>query len=380
MKNNLVKQKYTEKELLNKLKQFYNTYHKVPTTRDLKGNKEYPHPEIYRIYFGSHKSALIKAGLYNLRKDKHLFDRHTYSKDEVINLVKIFIDDYHRIPTYEDLKNNLNLPSGNTIDRLFINLNELIKATGNYPIHNCVYKPTNNELINSLQKLYKELGRTPTSRDVKDCSYTFGDNTYITHFGSFYKSLEAANIPYNKRTKFYSDDEIIQIWYALKNKLNRIPTIEEMRDQEIDVSHSIHMRWKNYSSFLKVIGEDSNYNYYGCKTYYTINGTKCLSTLELKLTQFLEDNNIEFKKDYPYKNIFKDDNTTRTLDWMISYNNNTYYVELFGILGSEIYENRKARKIADFKKNKLRLIELYPDKIRYKSPKEILSFLNLQAA
>lgn len=366
---------YTREELIKSLQKYYNEFNKVPTTRDLKNNSDYPTCETFRNHFGSHKNALIEAGLYDLRKDKGLFERHKYSKEEVITLVKSFISKYNRLPICEDFNTNKELPASSIILNIFGNLNELILLLGYEPINNSLIIRTDEEMISALQKLYLELGRTPTSRDIKVCQYTASDKVYISRFGSFYNSLEVANIPYQKRTKFLTNKEVIDIWYNIKYQLNRIPTLVEISSSEIDISHSIQMRWGGYSEFLKDIGEESNYNIYGCKTYFTSKGTKCFSLLELKLTQWLEDSEIQFEKDYPYKKLLRDDKTNRTLDWIIFHNNHKYYVELFGILNNDFYDEKTKRKIEDFKKNNIKLIELYPENIKMKQPSEIFSFL-----
>lgn len=366
---------YTSEELIGYLQRYYFEYGKVPTTRDLKRNKNYPSDETFRNHFGNHKNALIAAGLYELRTDKILFERKEYTRDDVIKLVNDFIIKNNRVPTYDDLKYNKELPTGNVIIKHFDNLNTLIELLGYEPVNKSLVIKSKEEMIDDIYRLYLEIGRTPTSRDINKCNYTASDGAYISRFESLYNVFEISNIPYNKRTRFLTDQEVIDIWYNLKNKLNRVPTLVEIVESEINISDSIYWRWGGYSEFLKELDEDLNYNLYGCRVYQTSNGTKCFSLLELKLTQWLEDNNIKFKKDYPYKIILENDNTDRTLDWLILHNDNAYYVELFGIQNNEFYDSKTKKKIEDFKKNNLPLIELYPNIIRGKEISDIFSFL-----
>lgn len=361
---------YTDEDLIEYLKKYYQEFGKVPTVRDLKKNKDYPTPETFRIRFGSHKNALIEAGLYHLREDKNLFDRKEYSKDHIIKLTSNFIKKFNRIPIYADFENNSELPSVNLVYKHFKNLNELIIILGYEPIYKSSVMKSDEELITDLKKLYIELGRTPTSRDIKECEHTVGVNAYLNRFGSVYEALERADIPYQKRTKFYTDQDIINVWYELKNELKRIPTRIDMENSDVNIYPPIFWRWGSYYDFLKDINENTNQN----KIYFTNKGTKCLSYYEYRITSWLEDNGIKFEKEIPYRDIIKSDNTYRRFDWVINHNGKIYYLEMFGIIGDEYYEEKTANKIATCKENNIPLIALYPEDLK-KPLDEVFSFL-----
>lgn len=55
--------KYTKDELAGALIDYYETYNKVPTVRDLIENIDYPTPSTFRKHFGSYNKALVYAGL-----------------------------------------------------------------------------------------------------------------------------------------------------------------------------------------------------------------------------------------------------------------------------------------------------------------------------
>jgi hypothetical protein len=57
------REKYTDKELLNHLLQFYEENRRPPTEKDFVNNPEYPHYQIYRPIFGSWSKALKLVGL-----------------------------------------------------------------------------------------------------------------------------------------------------------------------------------------------------------------------------------------------------------------------------------------------------------------------------
>lgn len=88
----------------------------------------------------------------------------------------------------------------------------------------------------------------------------------------------------------------------------------------------------------------------------------------------LEKNSISFEKEVHYKDVIESDNTNRRFDWVLYNNNNTYYVEMFGIIGFEEYEEKRKKKIEDCKRNNVNLIAIYPDDLK-RPLNEVFSFL-----
>jgi len=161
---------YTDKELIDYLIKYYNEFNKIPTTRDLKNNKNYPTSETYRNHFGSHKNALIKSGLYALRKDKHQFDKISYSDEDILYMLNDFVLNYinkhNKIPTYKDIKNNKNIPSIITYIRRFGGIINIYKILGfkisEKSIKNKNTKNKSNEqLLNDFKKVVDEYGQIP---------------------------------------------------------------------------------------------------------------------------------------------------------------------------------------------------------------------------
>lgn len=360
---------YTDQELIDRLWDYYYTYDKVPTTRELKKNKQYPNPQTYSNHFGSYKNALVIANLYKYRKDKYNFDVKTYSNKELLNLLKSFVNDIGYIPSVDELDNNKSLPCHNVYYNRFGSLENAYKLIGyKYDRANC--NKSDEELLQDLKTLYEVSGIVPEYRDIQT-NLNFSGKVYVARFGGWYETLEKAGIPYTKRNKFLTDEEIIKEWEILKNELGRVPACKEF-----DLIYSIWWRWGSYYDFLVDYGyNDIELSNLYSKIHITDNGTKCRSRLELIITSYFENNNIEFYMNYPYKNALQNDNTARTFDWMVKQNNNTYYIEMFGIIGNEDYYEKTKRKIEDCKKNNINLVALYPDDLK-KPLNEVFSFLN----
>ncbi|WP_010498387.1 homing endonuclease associated repeat-containing protein [Paenibacillus elgii] len=366
---------YTKNELIYYLQKYYREFGKVPTTRDLKKNKYYPSDYPFRSHFGNFKNALIEAGLFDLRKDKNnnIFDRRPYSKDELLYILDWTIEHIGELPTNEVFNSLTFTPSTNSYIKYFGGMNNAFKIIGYSPkfIHK---NKTNEQLLNDIISLSKELGRTPSADDIEKSKYCACINTYLDRFGSLYYVYDLCNLSYMMRTRYLDDKQIIQLWYDFKNKKGRIPSQEEVKYEEEHKIHSaIFYRWGNYYNFIKDIGEEINYCKY-FKVYLTTKGTRCFSYSEYRITKWLEENEYMFEKEVKYKDVLLNDNTHRRFDWSIEANGQKIYVELFGLNGIEEYDLKSKIKIDDCRKNNINLIALYPNDLK-RPLEEVFSFL-----
>jgi len=88
--------KYVDEELLDYLKQFHQENGRIPMTTDFENNPEYPNYSIYRKRFGSWNNALILTGLGIRKKDKYtneeLLDylKQFYQENERVPIARDF--------------------------------------------------------------------------------------------------------------------------------------------------------------------------------------------------------------------------------------------------------------------------------------------------
>lgn len=374
---------YTKETIMEKLKEFHSVFGKVPTARDLKYTKGYPIPETVNRHMGSLHQALFESGLIE-EKNTSRQVKKKYTREDLLLAIKQFILKNNKLPNYLDFGGNSGLPSHSVLYRHFTSLLDALKEIGYEPKYKKLYKThkVNNkiedkELLDMLYKFFLKLERCPTMGDLQFNDELPSPTTYVSRFGKWTTALELAGIPYvkHKVESPYSRDKTIEIWYQLKNKLNKIPTMWEIETSEINITSSIRNKWGSYTEFLEAINEEVNFNKYGCKIQFTTKGTKCFSAMEYKLTEWLENMDISFEKDFPYSDIFPNDESRRTVDWVINYDNKVYYVELFGIVNEEKYTEKMKRKIEDFKKGGIELIELYGKNVMKDKPEKIFSFL-----
>lgn len=129
--------------------------------------------------------------------------------------------------------------------------------------------------------LKKELGRRPTQYDVNHCEYTPSDSTYIFYFGCFTNALKEIG---------YTDEDIYE------NKQT------------------------------------------------TPCGTVCLSRYEYLFARMLETHNIPFEKEVPYRKYIPNLREWWKCDFEIQYNDNNYFIEIFGITENQNYDNKIKNK------------------------------------
>ncbi|MBL4950980.1 hypothetical protein JK635_01840 [Neobacillus sp. YIM B02564] len=368
---------HSKVELIDLLKKYYHEFNEVPTAKGLESKENYPSYVPYFKKFGSLKNALIEAGLFELRADKHNFDRDkTFSKEDCLHLLDEYIKRNNRIPTINELKDDKNMPSDMRYYNLFGGLNNALSELGYDPIN--IGKYSDENLISKLIQLYNDINKVPTCSDIDNCEYTPYSKCYTERFGSLYVAYDLAEIPYDISIKQIDDETIIHMWNDLKNNLQRTPTIRDIENCSFDFSNAIRYRWGSYAEFLIDMGEEQNYNKYNCRYYFSDKGKlKCSSYEEYVITNYLEDNDIIFSKEKMYKDVIKEDTTMRRFDWVITYENKTYYVEYFGMTGMEEYDKKAKQKIEDCNKNNINLVTIYPKDLKLKSFDEIFSFLQV---
>lgn len=161
------------------------------------------------------------------------------------------------------------------------------------------------EYIKKLKAFAKELGRTPTSREVNDNEEMGGILTYHRYFGSYSSACEEAGLDVNRC--LFGEENVV-----FKSK----------------------------------------------------NGDVCLSKSEMIITDFMIDNNIPYQKSEKllYTKFIEDDRFgTRRFDWLI---NNSIIVEYFGMMDKNHYKERTEYKLNLCKENNVEIIELYPEDLR----------------
>jgi len=189
---------YTEEQLIEILRNQYHKTGKMPLIKDLKDVSG----EVV-ANFGSWKNGLRKAGL-----------PLPYSQEELLELIRKKADELDRIP----LRNEL--PQIKTIIARFGRWTNALKQAGL-----CVEvdpEVKKEELLQNIRDKAKELGKIPRIKDVGNY------NLYAKYFGSWKKALIMVGMkPYSDCQK-YSDKFLLDIIRKKAKELGRTPTGKEV--------------------------------------------------------------------------------------------------------------------------------------------------------
>jgi len=311
--------KLSDEYMYNKFMQLYSELGRMPSIKEIDDCDYMPSYVAYIRTFGSLKDFLIKYGLCDLiTKRMH---GHNYTKEYLLDKIIRYRNENNKIPQKDDLDNDPTMPCMRTYEDHFGSYLVALDLLGLKDDFS-TKRYTDEEMENNLRRLYKEIGRTPNYEDLDECRYTANSTTYFNRYGSLTIVFDKCNIPYDKNTK----------------KIRGV-----------------------FGRFIK--------------KYITPKGTLCLSKSEYIITCWLENKNIEYKKEVYYKDFLEGDNTNRRIDWIVDYNGKLYYIEYFGLYANKLYKKHANKKISDCKEKGIDLIAIFPRDLKNKTMKEIFSFV-----
>lgn len=375
---------YTREEIIELAKNWFNEHGKL-VQRDLKHKNGMPSSGQVTKHFGSLQNLLKEAGIKSTT-NPNLFKRECLSDEEMLANYKNFVEKHLKthmyLPTNDDVDNCKDIQSTSVyINRFgsFENINKLIGYEGyNNDIleKDMIYKY--KRACNDYEHVLNSREITKISRETNE--YIYSTEAYLNHFGTLHNLQELCGFDKTIPGKGATREELIEKLQRLGEILGRRPVESDLKLYKNIPSY--HAYAKEFGSFKIAINEAGFEKH---KILKTKNGIKCNSTYELKLAQVLESYKISFKNEIYYKDIIPNFNRKYRFDFVINVNNQKYYIELFGIEGNEVYEQRKQDKIRICEENNIPLIQLYQSDIYSKTNKEIYETLlnyidNLQEA
>lgn len=372
-------EKYTKQELIDYLND-YNNKIGYPKTREFDKNSNYPCSSTYRKVFGSFPNAIIEAGIEIPKSKKWLYERKQYTEKELLNHLNIETKNKLKhslfLLTTEDIDEIKSMPSLSSYYSKFKSLQEAYLKLGiNYNEFN------ESNLKKDMKEKYLEIKNTiervPNSRDLDKFSKSnnkyYSSSTYISHFNSIHDMQVAMGDTPTNYSKEFTDNEMLEGLVKLKDELGIVPTQKDVRLCNYCGSETDYIR--RFSSFVEAIKKAGMIPRSKKKPLITPKGNKAYSGYEYKFMLVLEQYNIEFKKEDLYKDYINNFDKGYRFDFIIKQNNNTYFIEIFGITGNENYDNKTKEKIQLCKDNNLKLIEFYPNDIGQNSFYEIYILL-----
>lgn len=357
--------KYSDEELLNIIKDYYTNVG-FPTQREFNSKNGLPCYVTYYNRFGSFKNAVLMAGIPIPPERERYFNRDKLTDEEMLYLLKYYTEKKLKnnlyLLTNEDIDGIPNMPSSSTYMTRFGGVVEAYKLIG-YDYYEFNNSRLEDDMIVKLKELAAKLGRTPSSRDITKYSKMgecYATETYCMHFGTLYNAQIICGLAPTRVGNNKTREELIYDLKQLYKKNNRLPTHQDIDNEEGVASASKYAdEFGSLVEALRLAGvSDDEIN---SRAYITDGGVVCYSVYEHKFASMLEDKKIEFKKEPLYREYIKDFDKKYRFDFEIIYKNKKYLIEIFGITTIEEYHERTREKIELCRSNGVPLISLYPD-------------------
>jgi hypothetical protein len=217
------KVRYTDKYLLHYLKKLSKQLGRIPWPADVRKENKINY-KTYTNRFGSFKKALEAAGMKVIYADRI---KYTGSGKFLLAHLKELTTQLNRAVGKHDIDRAGKVPYA-VYKKHFGNLLVARRAAGLVK-PNPNEKYTDIYLLNYLKELAATLGRTPGARDLgKEGKITY--QVYIQRFGSFKKAVEAAGLKVTYRdSEKYSKEELITHLQKLAKQLGRSPGQKDLK-------------------------------------------------------------------------------------------------------------------------------------------------------
>ena len=209
--------RYSDDELVSALKQLAGELGRTPLSTELTSRKDMPDRHVYLTRFGSWEAALELAGLSP--------GKVTYSRDDLLRHLRELYDELGHSPSSPEMLAAKGRPSPAVFIRQFGSWNAALSEAGLGPTG--WHRYTEEELLGHLRELGKELGRTPTTTDMKRAKDRPSITAYQHAFGSWTAALERCG--FQPHVISYSREDLVRHIHELAAELGRTPLYREMR-------------------------------------------------------------------------------------------------------------------------------------------------------
>ena len=213
------KKTYRKESLLGYLIEYNKAKGTPPKVSDFKKNSKYPNPHLYYRFFGSWNNALKLANLSTRKRggEKKLSDQ------EMLEKVKLYYLTSGKIPKHSEFPSTYSIRFGSW--------NKVLTNAG-IPISRKHY--SENELIDFLKKVSKQLGSTPKRRDFDNYPGQHPkSSTYTKRFGGWNKAIKKAGLTVTKEMK-YTEEMVLTVLKEFESKNHRFPKAIDFQSRNPD--------------------------------------------------------------------------------------------------------------------------------------------------
>lgn len=178
-----------------------------------------------------------------------------YSDEELIEQIQMLAQELGKTPSVMEFNLDDRVSSVSTVRKSFGSWNNFVVAAG-LPINDRKPNFTDEELINQLKAVVEEMGRVPTYRQFSERPETVSRAAIGKHFGTWNNFIKAAGFkPKNLSYDKISDETLIEQVQGLAIKLGAIPTTTEFnKDPNTASAGTAIIHFGSWNRFLEEAG------------------------------------------------------------------------------------------------------------------------------
>lgn len=392
-KNVFYTERPTKEFIVNYIRELYSKLGRNIKMSDLKNDKCVQKKDI-DYYFGSINKMNRELGF----AESGSFRGHVYSKEELISLLRNFVDENGFVPTSNFVENHgkeYGLPNRKTFgnkfgswnnvlhecgfDKELTNKRFVLNEDGNYVLQHNDKKFLGNLILEYIDNYDK----IPTMKEISEYYGSDLHSNFVTYCGGFNACLESLGLKLNQKQQ-YSQNELDFHFVDFVNKYNRTPTI---RDFNKTGRPSFWVYQQKFGSWAETC------IHYGCKPncrkpeYYMDDGERCDSSYEYDISTWLKAHSISYDRNVPYNEFTNNYHGKMNCDYKLYIGNEIWYVEMAGFVKSlyfndttseeeKMYLRKLKYKIKLFESNNIKNYKIILRKdIQEKSLNNIFEFI-----
>lgn len=187
-----------------------------PTPQDIQNDPKMEKVFVYTRVFGDLSYAWKTSGIW-----EHYCQRQ---REKIAKIILDLYKELGRVPKIRDP----GMPNSKVINRVFGSYAEALESIGLEPNYQFY---TKEKLVQQLRRKFRELGRSPTAKEIDEAPEMASMQTFRRVFGSHRKALKAAKLPQALVGGKNTEQELIDQLRELYIKLGRTPTIKDVKSE-----------------------------------------------------------------------------------------------------------------------------------------------------
>lgn len=330
---------YTDEEMGMYLLSLSKTIGRVPSARDIAEDKFGPSATSY--YNRGPKS--LKKWIINIFGSYKKYKPVKYTDEFLIMELQRFYKEFDKVPTFDSISIKDGYPCGAIYSRRG-GFGKFLQQAGF--AQNKIHTYTEDELILKIKKLSVEIGRVPSSGDLRVARLKNREYPELSAYFSrmsWAKWMEKAGMV--SVFRYYTDKELEFYLLKASEQLGRTPTTEDIKELKGFPSRDVYLRRGSWSGWLKRCGLKK------ATRYVSKDGHITRSRDEAKIDDWLFDNGIA----HGYEPKYLGDCRYRA-DFLV----NDIYYEYCGLAAKfPGYDEKMKKKLEYAKQNGMKVVKIH---------------------